>query len=503
MFRQVERWLHQHIFKIGWLLSNSLQTTTIIYYIFFLPGITLHEATRWLAAFVLNARAERAIGFPETQDLGELRLNFIRLANDVGPVKRIVIGLCPLAVGTLALWAISARVFRWEAILALATDGSAEGLLAALRTFTGAADVWLWFYMAFVIANTMFPRRSQSRVRRETALVLAIAPVLALGAWRIGGAAYPAIGAAVEAMLRGVGLIIAPITLVNICALAFLGALESLIESASDRRATFRDGKLITTTPKSTLEPNTCDSRSPREANSPVQTRASAPSLNSIYEVKLPIPGPPGREPVSRSVVSVIMPDEQNNNRWTDDDATSSLESPAPSFVEGDSADADTDNPPSEPMPNPTRSRNMASKSPPDSVEAPFPRPFVNSAFAGERRASWSDQAEPDVTEPFARPFRMTSRADEPAADASPLEPGAQEDQKLTAEPVPQTGSRMAPSKREQYRSRTRPAPKPSARAERARQPETVNDSGELEYSALQDDMAERNDGEGFYDDER
>ena len=71
LFRQIERWLHQHIFKVGWLLTNNFQTTTVLYYILFLPGILLHECSLWLAAGILNVRAERAIEFPAEQEIGE------------------------------------------------------------------------------------------------------------------------------------------------------------------------------------------------------------------------------------------------------------------------------------------------------------------------------------------------------------------------------------------------------------------------------------------------
>ena len=178
LFRWIERWLHQHIFKIGWLLSNSFQTTTVLYYIVFLPGIVLHEAVMWLAAGLLNVRAERAIGFPEPQEIGELRLNFIRIAEDTGRMKRLLVRLCPLAVGMAALWAIAAHVFQWEQLLALLADGSLEAWAAALATLTRTPDLWLWFYLAFVIANTMFPTLAARSDWREKAVVLVTMPLL-------------------------------------------------------------------------------------------------------------------------------------------------------------------------------------------------------------------------------------------------------------------------------------------------------------------------------------
>jgi len=79
LLRQLERWLHQHIFKVGWLFTKSFQTTTTLYYAFFLPGIFLNELVRWMVAALLDIRAERTFEWPQQQDIGELKLNFIRI----------------------------------------------------------------------------------------------------------------------------------------------------------------------------------------------------------------------------------------------------------------------------------------------------------------------------------------------------------------------------------------------------------------------------------------
>jgi hypothetical protein len=64
--------MHQHIFKVGWLVTKKLRTTTTLYYTIFLPGVFLHEIVLWFIAGILNVRAERAIAWPEQQAIGEL-----------------------------------------------------------------------------------------------------------------------------------------------------------------------------------------------------------------------------------------------------------------------------------------------------------------------------------------------------------------------------------------------------------------------------------------------
>ena len=61
----LRRWLQQHVFKVGWLLTKNLQTTTILFYTLFLPGVILNQFVTWMAAGILNVRAERAIRGPK------------------------------------------------------------------------------------------------------------------------------------------------------------------------------------------------------------------------------------------------------------------------------------------------------------------------------------------------------------------------------------------------------------------------------------------------------
>ena len=128
MLRRLETWLHQHLFKVGWLTTKNFQTTTILYYTFFLPGVVLHEFTYWLAAGLLNVRAERAIQWPEAQDIGELKLNFVKLAPRSSPWRVAIITLCPLIVGILVVVLIANSIFQLPALLAISTPVTLQNL---------------------------------------------------------------------------------------------------------------------------------------------------------------------------------------------------------------------------------------------------------------------------------------------------------------------------------------------------------------------------------------
>ena len=81
-------------------------------------------------------------------------------------------------------------------------------------------------------------------------------PALVYGLWRAALAVNPAIALDIEGLLRGLTLIIAQITLLNIGGLLVLGGLEAIIERISSRSATFRDGRMITRDGNETAQPS-------------------------------------------------------------------------------------------------------------------------------------------------------------------------------------------------------------------------------------------------------
>ncbi|MCY3778861.1 MAG: hypothetical protein OXG78_01005 [Chloroflexi bacterium] len=477
LFRQTERWLHQHIFKVGWLLSNSFPATTIVYYIIFLPGIVLHELALWLAAGVLNVRAEGSIGFPEPQEIGELRLNFVRLADGTGRVRRLIIRICPVLAGMAALWAIALHVFQWETLLALAGEGSLDGWARALASLTRTADLWLWFYLAFVVANTMFPTLAARSDKREKAIVLFTAPLLAFGLWRLARIANPASAGSIEALMGSLGLVVGQIAALNLCAVAVLGTAEALIERITNRSAAFRDGKMITMSREEAREFRLNQYRESRASQAATNKPRSAPSLSSIYDIKLPIPGPPGREPVSRSAVSVINLDSARD---------------APPIAAADSTEASGPVKP-EPTVEPGRTAGNGEEDPSvirpkDHEDAPFDRPFVAKVSPGSPHQDWRTETGTAGAEPFARPFVMASRGNRDEDEGTAGELTASESKAEADGPSSQKSAKPEPVKAVKRPNRTRPAPTPSQREQGVSRGAKDAEDTELEYEAFDDD---------------
>jgi hypothetical protein len=296
VLRQLHRWLHQHIFKVGWLLSKNFQTTTILYYTFFLPGIALHEISYWLMAGILNVRADRAISWPEAQEIGQLNLNFVKLAKNVPSVKLAIITLTPLVAGLLAIWHIANNILNVGGFLTAFSSGQAD-LGTAFTQLSSAPDFWLWCYIIFTVSNTMIPNVKDLGGLK---IILAILAVVIVGLFWIG-VGDEVLSQTLNSITNGLSAlngVFAVMIAVNLTATGVLGLAESIIERITGDSATFVKGKLVAMTREEMLNQRAHQAeqeRKPRDA----RARAAALGPPSVYKLPLPIPSAPGKEPVS------------------------------------------------------------------------------------------------------------------------------------------------------------------------------------------------------------
>ncbi len=306
--RSLEVWLHQHIFKVGWLSTRQYQTTTILYYAFFLPGIVLNQFLFWLAAGFLNVRAERSIVWPQKQEIGELKLDFIRLQKNVDPLRLAIIHTMPLLVGMVVVWHIANNIIAVPVFLvALGGNQFLDQLGPALGHFSRIPDLWLWVYLAFTISNTMMPNFEAMRGWRVALIAVGIGIVILY----IVGAGNQVIlnnlRGPVNDALNSLSTLFAIIIGIDVFVVAVLGTIEALIERFTGYSATFKDGKMMTMTRAEMLAQRS-KALAPTAKASKAATRAEPAGAPSIYKLVFPIPGPPGKEPVSREENLVIEP---------------------------------------------------------------------------------------------------------------------------------------------------------------------------------------------------
>lgn len=311
MLRRLEGWLHQHIFKVGWLVTKQLQTTTILFYAFFLPGIVLHEFTYWLVAGLLNVRAERALEWPKKQEVAELKLNFVRLAPKTGPLRLAVITASPSIAGVLLIWLIANTVINVQEAASSLQSGFLTDISEMVNRLTATPDFWLWIYLVFTIANTLTPGNPE-HLRGWRLILPAIGAALLVLVF-LGAADEVLVNALISlnATVNSLSGTLAFIIAVDLFMVAVLGMIEAVIERLTGHSATFKDGKLITMRRSELLAQRAAELKKARVPQKPARAAPAGPP--SVYRFALPIPGAPGREAITRGGGDdhIIAPEEK------------------------------------------------------------------------------------------------------------------------------------------------------------------------------------------------
>ena len=347
--RRLEGWLHQHIFKVGWLLTKNLHTTTILYYTFFLPGVVIHEVIYWLIAGLLNVRADRAITWPEAQAIAELKLNFVQIARNTPRIKVVLISISPLIGGILIIWAIATSVLHVEGFVSLMATGTLDNLPAAINTLTATPDFWLWVYLIFTIANTMMPAKGALEGWRPIAIGIGVVITL----FYVVGIGDEVILLALSGpVARGLSLLagtFAVIIGVNLVMTGALGLIESIIERITGDSATFQNGKLVAMRREEIINARRQQQAKLAKQQQTAKMRPAGPP--SIYKLPLPIPGAPGKdaEPVvvAKEESAALSPSPPTDDRAAPavitGTAVARTEPPPTQGDEGDSDDDDDD----------------------------------------------------------------------------------------------------------------------------------------------------------------
>ena len=297
ILRGLERWLHQHIFKIGWLVTQNFQTTTILYYTFFLPGVVLHEVVYWLIAGILNIRAEQSLKWPEAQQIGELKLNFVKLSAEADVYRRAIITAAPLIVGLLVIGLIAENIFDFQTAFATISSGELEDVGRGLAQLNAAPDFWLWLYVVFTIANTMWPTIPQDLKGWRMIGLAVVVVLIGLVALGLGGQLVQDVAMPFTEFLGVFNGMLLLLIAINITLTLFLGTLEALIERFTNRSATFRDGQMITMSRAEARAERERQSEQARQRQTEAQEQAEAQARErSIYNTRFPVPGAPGRD---------------------------------------------------------------------------------------------------------------------------------------------------------------------------------------------------------------
>jgi hypothetical protein len=300
LIRRQERWLHQHLFKVGWLITGRLSTTTVVYYLLFLPGIILHELIVWFTATVINVNAHVSMRIPGEQSVAELKLEFVKLAKTTR-VKRAVLALMPVLAGISVIEIIASQALRFQTAASLMAGQGLQALPQAIQSTTTQPGFWLWAYVIFTIANTMFPADlKQSFGGRWAWLVLGGTFGIILLAARGNDALAIPFQQAGTALFQSLVLVAALDLLVT----TLLRIIEEAIERTTRRSATFTNGKLVALTREQVLA-QAAQKRQKQQKAAP----RPADLIQSVYDLPFPMPVPQSRESASEPVAaSPVIP---------------------------------------------------------------------------------------------------------------------------------------------------------------------------------------------------
>ena len=125
-----------------------------------LPGVLLHELSHALGAFILVGEVAEISVLPRVTEGGGIQWGSVK-HRDVDPLRSILVGLMPIAAGSLALSLILSLGLRVHIPLRLtAIQQVREVVTQELSALVqGGWRPILWWYLLFVIANEMIPSR--------------------------------------------------------------------------------------------------------------------------------------------------------------------------------------------------------------------------------------------------------------------------------------------------------------------------------------------------------
>ncbi|HEX7568388.1 MAG TPA: hypothetical protein VF355_07470 [Anaerolineaceae bacterium] len=188
LFLVVQRWLHQEIQILFYLLTRRINLALTLFGLLFLPGVLLHETSHFLAAHLLRVRTRRFSLIPQVTVDARLRLGYVETAQ-VDVLRDTLIGAAPLLIGGVVVAYLGIYLLGIAPLFDLASQGNWDQLWAALGALPDHPDFWLWFYLTFTISSMMMPSPSDRQAWLPVILVVVFLSGLALlagaGSWMI------------------------------------------------------------------------------------------------------------------------------------------------------------------------------------------------------------------------------------------------------------------------------------------------------------------------------
>jgi hypothetical protein len=160
----LSRQLSLHIQYLLHSITRNLDLTVILLFLLLLPGVVIHEAAHWIAAYALGLKPSKFRVWPQKQrqhiGLGSVSVKSGHLWQES------IVGMAPLIAGSILIALIAEHIFDAQQFsLALGEQRWLESI-AVFQQSLLAPDGILWAYLLFAIANAMMPSASDRQPLR-------------------------------------------------------------------------------------------------------------------------------------------------------------------------------------------------------------------------------------------------------------------------------------------------------------------------------------------------
>jgi hypothetical protein len=267
----VQRWIHRHLFGMGYLLAKEKFSAALLYYVILLPGVILHELSRYLMAGIVNVRSAYVSLWPEVKDDGSLEIGFIRLELVLNPVYHAMITFAPFITGLIVVIFVSNSILDLPAFFAKLQTADIYQIGAAVQELVSKPDFLLWAYILFSVANTMMPtsqaRRAWWFLGAASIGFLLFIVGIGLGRFVINWLAGP-----IASVLYSFSAVFGTVLFLDCVGAVVIWIIEKIMERAVGYKVEYQ-----------------------AQARAlPASTRQQS-TFRSVYELNLPIPPAPGK----------------------------------------------------------------------------------------------------------------------------------------------------------------------------------------------------------------
>jgi hypothetical protein len=201
----LQRRVHFEIQAVLLLIFRRLEIVYVMFSLFFLPGVLIHEVSHFIVARLFGVRTGRLSIIPNRLKDGRLQLGYVE-TESTDFFRDSLIGMAPLIFGGTAVTIIARFHLGFDKFGNVFADRSFSALQEAAAASLQTSDFWLWFYLLFTISSTMLPSESDRSAWRILAIVViilvGIGILIGIGPWMLAS-----IGPTVNTLFRALAVV--------------------------------------------------------------------------------------------------------------------------------------------------------------------------------------------------------------------------------------------------------------------------------------------------------